>query len=151
MRSTHPAASALAIGSSVRDGFNVRRCRAAKVDGHPRASSHRTLVHELCGRNVLKRGTRAVEDDDLVSALAARPPAGHDIRQLGMHVLASHPPSSSGVMEVADDGTLVEHVHHDRAGCEQPGSISCLSSLSAPTASNQRAGRNVASPDEPTA
>ena len=113
-----PPRSMRAIRSSVRDGLNVRR-RGAKFDTRSDARGDGALVHELCGGDVLKRGPRAIEDNDLVVALAPRSPAGHHVGQLGVHVHSSHHTQLERVMEVANGGALVEQIDHDGAGRQQ--------------------------------
>src|SRR5262245_36520934 len=68
------------------------------------------FVDDDGGRDVLQRGTRAVEDRDLVVAGTARLAAGDDVGELRVHLLTRHQPGRQSVLQLPDLGALLEHV-----------------------------------------
>src|SRR5262245_12545589 len=69
------------------DGHDLEHLLTLEVHGRAKPGGTRLFVYRDRRGYVLERGSRAVEDRDLVLAGATRAPTGHDLRELGVDLL----------------------------------------------------------------
>src|SRR5919204_2534684 len=94
---------------------------ASAIEFHLRAATERTrlLVDDDGGGHILEGSARAVEDGDLVGPRASRAPPAHDLRELGMNVVATEETGRERVLELPDDRALLENVGDDSGGGDE--------------------------------
>ena len=127
----------------------VRHPTPTEVDERARAACNGSIDDQLRGRDILKRRPSAVEYDDLVGALAPRPPTRHHIGKLRVNVGTLHHTRLQGVVEVPDRRALLEDVGDDGARGHELRLDLVLVRIIRSNGQDRRTGRNVGSAEKP--
>src|SRR5215470_19399931 len=88
----------------------------SSLEIHGRATPGRASLFEYRhrGGDILQCSSRAVEDRDLALARAARPAAGHDLRELRMDLFPPEEVCRQRMMQLTDFRALVQQIDHER-------------------------------------